>query len=167
MVMAMADADGSITVQQSPAARTGGTATTPAPLITTDVRSASVMGQISLGSVKVVTHPMWLGFCAQLFWGMSEERQPQICSYCNLPLIELDAYGERLCGCVGCNKWQALVSGEWRHLSDDDIAALSGMVLTSPSMSRIVIEPPVSIVTAFTSRPAARVARMARLYPSR
>jgi len=45
-----------------------------------------------------------------------------------LPLIELDAYGERLSGCVGCNNWQALESGEWRHLSDDDITALKGMV---------------------------------------
>jgi len=26
------------------------------------------------------------------------------------------------------NNWQALDSGEWRHLSDDDIAALKGMV---------------------------------------
>jgi len=59
---------------------------------------------------------------------MSEECQPKICRQCKLPLIELDAYGERLCGCVGCNNWQALVSGEWRHLSDDDITALKGMV---------------------------------------
>jgi hypothetical protein len=59
---------------------------------------------------------------------MSEGHQPKICRQCKLPLIELDAYGERLCGCVGCNNWQALVSGEWRHLSDDDITALKGMV---------------------------------------
>ena len=45
-----------------------------------------------------------------------------------MPLIELDALGERLCGCVGCNNWQALDSGEWYHLPDDDIAALKGMV---------------------------------------
>jgi hypothetical protein len=59
---------------------------------------------------------------------MSEERQSRTCCQCELPLIELDAYGERLCGCVGCNNWQALDSGEWRHLSDDDVAALCGMV---------------------------------------
>jgi hypothetical protein len=58
---------------------------------------------------------------------MSEERQSRTCCQCELPLIELDAYGERLCGCVGCNNWQALDSGEWRHLSDDDVAALRGM----------------------------------------
>jgi len=59
---------------------------------------------------------------------MSDACQPGICSQCDLPLIELDAYGERLCGCVGCNNWQALESGEWHHLSDDDIIALKGMV---------------------------------------
>src|SRR5262245_65865300 len=38
---------------------------------------------------------------------MSEAQQPRICCQCDLPLIELDAYGERLCGCVGCNNWQS------------------------------------------------------------
>jgi len=33
-----------------------------------------------------------------------------------------------LCGCVGCNNWQAMDSGERRHLPDDDIAALMAMV---------------------------------------
>jgi hypothetical protein len=51
-----------------------------------------------------------------------------LCSQCDSPLIELDAYGERLCGCVACNNWQLLESGEWHHLSDDDILALKGMV---------------------------------------
>jgi hypothetical protein len=59
---------------------------------------------------------------------MSEQHQSRTCFQCELPLIELDAYGERLCGCVGCNNWQALESGEWCHLSDDDITALKGMV---------------------------------------
>jgi len=59
---------------------------------------------------------------------MNEEHEPRICSQCDLPLIELDAYGERLCGCVGCNNWHALDSGEWRHLPKHDIAALRGMV---------------------------------------
>jgi hypothetical protein len=40
-----------------------------------------------------------------------------------LPLVELDAYGERLRGCVGCNTWRSSNSGEWRHLPDEDIAA--------------------------------------------
>jgi hypothetical protein len=59
---------------------------------------------------------------------MSEERQTRICSKCDLQLIELEAYGERLRGCVGCNNWQALESGEWCHLSQADITALSDMV---------------------------------------
>jgi len=59
---------------------------------------------------------------------MTEEHQPRICCQCELPLIELDAHGERLCGCVGCNNWQALDSGEWHHLPDDDIWVLRDMV---------------------------------------
>ena len=57
---------------------------------------------------------------------MNQNRE--LCSQCDLPLIELDAYGERLCGCVECNKWQSLGSGEWRRLLDDDLIALKGMV---------------------------------------
>jgi len=56
---------------------------------------------------------------------MSEQPQPRICRLCDFPLIELDAYGERLCGCVACNNWQSLEPGEWHHLSDDDIIALT------------------------------------------
>ena len=59
---------------------------------------------------------------------MSEQHQSRTCFQCELPLIELDAYGERLCECVGCNNWQALESGEWRQLPDEDIIALKGMV---------------------------------------
>jgi hypothetical protein len=59
---------------------------------------------------------------------MSEQAQQRICRLCAAPLIELDAYGERICGCVGCNTWQVLASGEWRHLSDNDIDALRGTV---------------------------------------
>jgi hypothetical protein len=55
---------------------------------------------------------------------MSELHQ---CERCNLRLVELDAYGERLRGCLGCNRWQVLVTGEWRQLPEDDIAALRGM----------------------------------------
>jgi hypothetical protein len=27
------------------------------------------------------------------------------CSRCNRPLIEIDYYGERLIGCIECNRW--------------------------------------------------------------
>jgi hypothetical protein len=58
---------------------------------------------------------------------MSEQPQ-RICSQCDLPLIELNAYGERLFGCVECNTWQSLGSGEWHRLANDDIIALKAMV---------------------------------------
>jgi hypothetical protein len=49
---------------------------------------------------------------------MSEDGKTTTCGQCDLPLIELDAYGERLRGCVGCNQWQSISSGEWRRLKD-------------------------------------------------
>jgi hypothetical protein len=27
------------------------------------------------------------------------------CPYCKRPLIEIDYYGERLIGCINCNRW--------------------------------------------------------------
>ena len=59
---------------------------------------------------------------------MSAEHQTIAkCEGCGLPLAEVDAYGERLRGCVGCNKWWELQSGERRCLPDQDIAALRGL----------------------------------------
>jgi len=55
---------------------------------------------------------------------MNEDRK---CLRCDLPFIEIDAYGERLRGCLGCNRWQVLMTREWRQLPEDDIAALRGM----------------------------------------
>jgi hypothetical protein len=49
------------------------------------------------------------------------------CERCDLPLVELDAYGERLRGCIGCNSWQSISSGEVRRLPEEDIAALRGL----------------------------------------
>ena len=55
------------------------------------------------------------------------------CPRCLLPLIELDAYGERLRGCLNCNSWQVvtasevLAKAEWRELPEEDIAALRGL----------------------------------------
>ena len=46
---------------------------------------------------------------------MSAEHQTIAkCERCGLPFAEVDAYGERLRGCVGCNKWWELQSGERR-----------------------------------------------------
>jgi len=58
---------------------------------------------------------------------MDEDGCTGSCERCSLPLVELDAYGERLRGCVGCNNWQSLNFGEWRRLPEDDIAALRGV----------------------------------------
>jgi len=44
-----------------------------------------------------------------------------------MPDIEVDAYGERLRGCVGCNYWLSISSRDWRRLPEEDIAALRGM----------------------------------------
>jgi hypothetical protein len=55
---------------------------------------------------------------------MNEDRK---CLCCGLPYFEIDAYGERLRGCLGCNRWQVLATSEWRQLPEDDIAALRGM----------------------------------------
>ena len=29
----------------------------------------------------------------------------KVCRYCNGPLVEIDRYGERLVGCLACNRW--------------------------------------------------------------
>jgi hypothetical protein len=33
------------------------------------------------------------------------------CNFCGLPVIEIDHYGERLIGCVDCNRWSWEGSG--------------------------------------------------------
>jgi hypothetical protein len=48
------------------------------------------------------------------------------CELCGLPLVEVDAYGQLLRGCLGCNDWQEASSGEWLRLSEDDIVAIRG-----------------------------------------
>jgi len=50
------------------------------------------------------------------------------CPVCGLPLVELDAYGKRMQGCVGCNQWHTLGTDDWGALADEDIVALRGMV---------------------------------------
>ena len=46
------------------------------------------------------------------------------CPVCGLPLVELNAYGERMQGCVGCNQWHSLGSADWKPLPEEDILAL-------------------------------------------
>jgi hypothetical protein len=55
---------------------------------------------------------------------MSEDQQRPTCERCDLPLVEANANGERLRGCIGCNRWQVIDSREWRRLSHHEIVAL-------------------------------------------
>ena len=48
------------------------------------------------------------------------------CRYCRGPLIEIDHYGERLIGCIECNRWGR--PGDTTlpmQLLEDDLEALS------------------------------------------
>jgi hypothetical protein len=47
------------------------------------------------------------------------------CSRCNRPLMEIDHYGERLVGCVECNRWSWRGSDRlFMALPEEDIEAL-------------------------------------------
>jgi hypothetical protein len=48
------------------------------------------------------------------------------CERCSGKLVEIDHYGERLTGCLKCNRWQA-ATGEWCRLAPDDIVALRAL----------------------------------------
>jgi hypothetical protein len=53
---------------------------------------------------------------------MNAEHQTRAkCQRCGLPFVEIDAYGERLRGCLGCNQWWDLLSGELRRPPDEDM----------------------------------------------
>jgi len=45
---------------------------------------------------------------------------------CDHPRVEIDALGQRLHGCVQCNRW-INADGEWLRLAEEDIAALRGL----------------------------------------
>jgi hypothetical protein len=50
------------------------------------------------------------------------------CPYCSRPLTEIDHYGERLVGCIECNRWGNL--GDERlvmELTEDELEALKAM----------------------------------------
>jgi hypothetical protein len=51
---------------------------------------------------------------------------------CNHPRVEIDAWGQRVHGCIQCNPWMN-ADGEWLHLPDEDIAALRGLKVQRPS----------------------------------
>jgi hypothetical protein len=55
---------------------------------------------------------------------LSHGRKPR--GVCNHPKVELDAWCQRLRGCVPCNQWMN-IDGEWQRLPEQDIAALRGL----------------------------------------
>ena len=56
---------------------------------------------------------------------MSLSNETTICFQCRGPLTEIDNYGERLIGCVECNRWTKFGSEHLvRELPEEDIEAL-------------------------------------------
>ena len=49
------------------------------------------------------------------------------CDRCGERLIEIDRYGERLTGCVECNRWSSSRSAFVVELSIEDFEALLGL----------------------------------------
>ena len=50
------------------------------------------------------------------------------CPDCHRPLIEIDHYGERLIGCIECNRWRWPGSNNaFMALPEDDLQALSSL----------------------------------------
>jgi len=61
------------------------------------------------------------------------------CELCGLPLVEVDAYGQRLRGCLGCNKWQEVTSATvsaYRKTIDAILSRASGLLLERSSAYR-------------------------------
>jgi hypothetical protein len=54
------------------------------------------------------------------------------CHDCKCPLLLIDASGERLIGCIACNKWRATWDGRRHELSSDDLVALRGIKTGQP-----------------------------------
>jgi hypothetical protein len=46
------------------------------------------------------------------------------CKQCDQPLVEIDNYGERLIGCIECNRWTWRGSKQPIELPVDDLEAL-------------------------------------------
>jgi len=56
------------------------------------------------------------------------DNEPTVCPWCRAQLIEIDYYGQRLIGCVECNRWT------WRgskhlimELPEEDLEALGNL----------------------------------------
>jgi hypothetical protein len=54
-----------------------------------------------------------------------------ICDQCKRPLMRIDRYGEEFVGCVACNRWGSSGTDLFMELSEDDLRALTEMILTT------------------------------------
>jgi hypothetical protein len=50
------------------------------------------------------------------------------CKQCNQRLVEIDNYGERLIGCIECNRWSWRGSKRLMELPENDLEALRAVV---------------------------------------
>ena len=50
------------------------------------------------------------------------------CKQCNQRLVEIDNYGERLIGCIECNRWTWPGRKRPMELPEDDLEALKAVV---------------------------------------
>jgi hypothetical protein len=51
------------------------------------------------------------------------------CATCSRSIIEIDHYGERLIGCIECNRWSWRGSNRlFMELPEEDLTALRGRV---------------------------------------
>jgi len=60
------------------------------------------------------------------------EDEPENRDLCNHPRVEIDAWGQRLHGCIQCNLWMN-ADGKWLCLPEEDIAALPRLRWQWPS----------------------------------
>jgi hypothetical protein len=60
---------------------------------------------------------------------MTNDDNSACCNQCKQPLTEIDNYGERLIGCVECNRWSWRGSDRlFMELPEEDIQALRELV---------------------------------------
>jgi len=63
---------------------------------------------------------------------MTEEESENHAAACTHPKVEIDAWGQRLHGCIECNQWMN-ADGQWLRLPEADIAALRGVKWRRPT----------------------------------
>ena len=61
---------------------------------------------------------------------------PSRCKQCNQPLVEIDNYGERLLGCIECNRWTWRGSKRLIELPEADIEALKSTAWQQSDLCR-------------------------------